>query len=50
MVHDLVESAPDSRKPSIASSFKPTEDSKTVQIDPKDPSKTVWIGTVLDPK
>jgi hypothetical protein len=39
----LVETAPDSRKPSIAGSFEPTEDSKTVQVEPQDPSKTVWI-------
>jgi hypothetical protein len=50
IARDLVETAPDSRKPSIAGSFKPTEDSKTVQVDPQDPSKTVRIGTELDPK
>jgi hypothetical protein len=34
IAHNLAETAPDSRKPSIAESFKPTEDLKTVQIDP----------------
>ena len=27
--------------------FKPTEDTKVVQVNPKDTSKTVWIGCGL---
>jgi hypothetical protein len=50
IVRDLVETTPDSHKPSIAGSFKPTEDSKMVQINHQDSSKTVRIGTVLDLK
>ena len=40
----------DSKKASPAGSFKPAEDSKTVPVDPNDPSKTVRIGTGLGPK
>jgi hypothetical protein len=44
IIRGFVETTPDSHKPSIAGSLKPTEDSKTVQIDPQDPSKAVRIG------
>jgi hypothetical protein len=48
IIHDLVETTTDPCKSSVAGSFKPTEDSKMVQVDPQDPSKMVWIGTELD--
>ena len=44
----MIEVAPESsmRKQS-ARAFKPLEDTKAVQIDPEDISKTVWIGCGL---
>ena len=34
-------------KPTSSTAFRPLEETKAVEIDPTDPTKTVWIGTQL---
>jgi hypothetical protein len=43
----VVEDAPDHNEPTLSSSFRLTEDTKAVEVDPNDPTKTVRIGTQL---
>ncbi|XP_034594591.1 uncharacterized protein [Setaria viridis] len=46
----MQEMAPDSNKASTSRAFKPTEDTKAVQIKPEDSNKVARISTVLSPK
>ncbi|XP_066355049.1 uncharacterized protein [Miscanthus floridulus] len=46
----LVPAAPDFNQPTPSSAFRPLEETKTVGIDPVDPSKMVRIGTQLPTK
>ena len=40
-----VPAAPDCNQPTSSSAFRPLEETKTVGIDPTNPTKTVRIGT-----
>ena len=40
----------DSNWASASGTFKSTEDTKTIQVDPEDPAKIVQIGTTLTDK
>jgi hypothetical protein len=37
----------DRNEPKSSTTFRLTEDTKAIEIDPNDPTKTVWIGTQL---
>ena len=41
---------PDCNQPTSSSAFRPLEETKTVGIDPTNPTKTVWIRTQLPAK
>ena len=41
---------PDYNKPTSSTAFYPLEETKAVEIDPTDPTKTVWIRTQLPAK
>ncbi|XP_034594515.1 uncharacterized protein [Setaria viridis] len=41
---------PDYNEPIAASAFSPTEETRAVEIDPSDPTKTVRVGTKLTAK
>jgi hypothetical protein len=40
-----VEGATDHNEPTSSSTFRPTEDTKAVEVDPNDLTKPVQIGT-----
>jgi hypothetical protein len=46
----VAEGAPNSNEPTSSSAFRPTEDTKVIGVDPKDPTKTVRIGAQLPAK
>ncbi|XP_066334324.1 uncharacterized protein [Miscanthus floridulus] len=41
---------PDCNEPTSTSAFRPIEETKVVEVDPSDPTKTVWIRIKLWPK
>ena len=41
---------PDSNRATASGSFRSTEDTKTVRVDPEDPAKVIRVGTGLSPK
>ena len=41
---------PDFNKPTSSTAFRPLEETKVVEIDPTNPTKTVWIETQLPAK
>ena len=45
-----VPAAPDCNQPTSSSAFRPLEETKTVEIDPTNPTKTVRIGSQLPAK
>jgi hypothetical protein len=46
----VVEDALERNEPIASSAFRPTEDTKMVEVDPNDPTKTMRIGTQLPTK
>ncbi|XP_066337320.1 uncharacterized protein [Miscanthus floridulus] len=46
----VLPAAPDCNQPTSSSAFRPLEETKTVGIDPADPTKMVRIGTQLPTK
>ncbi|XP_066384633.1 uncharacterized protein [Miscanthus floridulus] len=47
LVNSVTPAVPDCNGPTSSSAFHPTEETKAVEIDPTDPTKTVWIETKL---
>ena len=50
LVNSVTLAAPDYNGPTSSSAFHPTEETKVVEIDPTDPTKTVRVRTKLPVK
>ncbi|XP_004974314.1 uncharacterized protein LOC101756540 [Setaria italica] len=47
---EVVPAIPDYNEPTATSAFSPTDEIKVMEVDPVDPTKTVWIETKLPTK
>ena len=48
--NSMTPTVPDHNGQTSSSTFHPTEETKAVEIDPSNPTKTVWIKTKLSAK